>query len=171
MRQCQGNSLFLLPTTQKLHNTIEKASKDTQTLYTTKSLKEARKNIIVSVDRILQHDLVRENQLATEFVSTMEREMHTIKERFNTQMMSILGSKNGQDNELCYPSFKNKNRRLLRRDSRDTEDRIKSCYNWEIPCLHQIDRSSLEMKLVHELINEFIYNPFLINEFILLMNH
>ncbi len=29
MRQCQGNSLFLLPTTQKLHNSIEKASKDT----------------------------------------------------------------------------------------------------------------------------------------------
>jgi hypothetical protein len=25
MRQCQGNSLFLLPTTQKLHNSIEKA--------------------------------------------------------------------------------------------------------------------------------------------------
>ncbi len=50
MRQCQGNSLFLLPTTQKLHNSIEKASKDTQPLYTTKSLREARKNIIVSVN-------------------------------------------------------------------------------------------------------------------------
>jgi hypothetical protein len=50
------------------------------------------------------------------------------------------------------------------------EDRIKSCYNWKIPCLHQIDRSSLEMKLVHEPINEFIYNRFLINEFVLQMN-
>jgi hypothetical protein len=40
MRQCQGNSLFLSPTTQKLHNSIEKASKDTQTLYTTKILRE-----------------------------------------------------------------------------------------------------------------------------------
>ena len=58
MRQCQGNSLFLSPTTQKLHNSIEKASKDTQTLNTTKSLREARKNIIASVDHILQHDLV-----------------------------------------------------------------------------------------------------------------
>ena len=27
MRQCQGNSLFLSPTTQKLHNSIKKASK------------------------------------------------------------------------------------------------------------------------------------------------
>jgi hypothetical protein len=56
MRQCQGNSLFLLPATQKLHDSIEKGSKDTQALYTTKSLREARKNIIASVDHILQHD-------------------------------------------------------------------------------------------------------------------
>jgi hypothetical protein len=40
MKRCQGNSLFLLPTTQKLHNSNEKASKDTQPLYTTKSLRE-----------------------------------------------------------------------------------------------------------------------------------
>ncbi len=58
MSQCQGNSLFLLPTTQKLHDSIEKASTDTQPLYTTKSLTEARKNLIASVDHILQHDLV-----------------------------------------------------------------------------------------------------------------
>jgi hypothetical protein len=56
MRQCPGNSLFLSPTTQKLQHSIEKASKDTQTLYTTKSLREARKNIIALVDHILQHD-------------------------------------------------------------------------------------------------------------------
>ena len=56
MRQCQGNSLFLLPTTQKLHISIEKMSKDTQALCTTNSLREARKNIIASVDHILQHD-------------------------------------------------------------------------------------------------------------------
>ncbi len=107
MRLCQGNSLFHFPTTQKLHDSIEKASKDTQALNTTKTLREARKNIIASVDHILQHDLVQENPLAAEFVSTMEREMQNIKERFNTKMMSILGSKNGQDNELCCPSFKN----------------------------------------------------------------
>jgi hypothetical protein len=39
-------------------HSIEKVSKDTQALYTTKSLREARKNIIASVDHILQHDLV-----------------------------------------------------------------------------------------------------------------
>jgi hypothetical protein len=31
--------------TQKLHNSIEKASKDTQAVYTRKSLREARKNV------------------------------------------------------------------------------------------------------------------------------
>jgi hypothetical protein len=66
MRGCQGNSLFLLPTTQKLHDSIEKALKDTQALYTTKSLREAKKNIIASVDHILQDDLVQENPLAAE---------------------------------------------------------------------------------------------------------
>jgi hypothetical protein len=63
-----------------------------------------------------------------------------------------------------------KSRRLLIRDSRDMEDRIKSWYKWEIECLHHIDKSSLEMKLVHELIQEFIYNCSLIHEFMLLMN-
>jgi hypothetical protein len=113
MGQCQGNSLFLLPTTQKLHNSIEKASKDAQTLYTTKSLREARKNIIASVNHILQHDLVWENPIAAEFVSTMEKEMQNIKEYFNTKMMSILGSKIGRDNELCCPSFKNKKQKVI----------------------------------------------------------
>ncbi len=113
MRQCQGNPLFLSPTTQKLHNSIEKASKDPQTLYTTKSLREARKNIIALVDHILQHDLVWENPIAAEFVSTMEKVIQNTKERFNTKMMSILGSKIGQDNELCYPSFKNKKQKVI----------------------------------------------------------
>ncbi len=34
--------------------------------------------------------------------------MQNIIERFNTKIMLILESKNSQDNELCYPSFKNK---------------------------------------------------------------
>ncbi len=113
MRRCQENSLFLSPTTKKLHDSIEKASKYTQTLYTTNSSREARKNIIASVDHILQHDLVQENPIAAEFVSTMEKEMQNIKERFNNKIMSILGSKIGKDNELCYPSFKNKKQKVL----------------------------------------------------------
>jgi hypothetical protein len=113
MRRFQGNSLFLSLTTQQFHNSIEKALTDTQTLYTTKSLRETRKNIIALVDHILQHDLVWENPIAAEFVSTMEKEMQNIKECFNTKMMSILGSKIGRDNELCYPSFKNKKQKVI----------------------------------------------------------
>jgi hypothetical protein len=93
---------------QKLHNSIENASKDTQPLYTTKSLREAKKNIIASVDHILQHDLVQENPFAAEFVSTMEKEMQNIKEHFNTKMMLILGSKNGRGNKL-YNKLENRN--------------------------------------------------------------
>ena len=113
MRRCQGNSLFLSPSTWKLHDSIEKASKITQPLYTMKSLREGRKNIIASVDHILQHDLVWENPFVAEFVSTMEKEMQNIKECFNTKIMLILGSKNDRDNELCYSSFKNKKQTVI----------------------------------------------------------
>jgi hypothetical protein len=43
----------------------------------------------------------------------MGKEMQNIKVCFNTQMMSILGSKIGQDKELCYPSFKNKKYKVI----------------------------------------------------------
>ncbi len=83
MRRCQENSLFLSPTTKKLHNSIEKALNSTQTLYTTNSLREERKNIIASVDHILQHDFVREIPIAAEFISTLEKKVQNIKEHFN----------------------------------------------------------------------------------------
>ncbi len=125
----------------------------------------------MSVDHILQHDLVQENTIAAKFISTMEKEMQNIKECFNTKMMLILGSKNGAKTMNCVIHHsKIKNRQLLISDSRDTEDRIKSCYDWKNKCLHHIDRSSNKMKLVHELIKECIYNCFLINEFMQLMN-
>jgi hypothetical protein len=105
--------IFSFANNTKMHDSIEKASKNTQPLYTTKSLREARKNIIASVDHILQNDLVQENPFAAESVTTMEKEMQNITEGFNTKMMLILGSKNGQDNELCYPSFKNKKQMVI----------------------------------------------------------
>ncbi len=77
-----------------MHDSVEKASQDTQSLYTTKILREAGKNVIVSVDHILQHDLVRDNPFADEFVTTMEKEMQNIKKHFDTKMILILGLKN-----------------------------------------------------------------------------
>ncbi len=113
MRRCQENSLFLSPTTKKLHNSIEKAANSTQTLYTTNSLREVRKNIIASVDHILQHDFVLEIPITAEFVSTLENEVQNIKEHFNKKIMSIMGSKIGKDNELFFLSFKNKKQNVL----------------------------------------------------------
>jgi hypothetical protein len=131
MRQYQGNSFFLLPTTLKLHNSIEKASKDTQPLYITKSFREARKNIIASVDHILQHDLVQENPIEADFVSIMEKKMQNLKERFNTKMILIYGQRMAKTINCVIHHSKINNRELLIRDSRDMEDRIKSCYNWK----------------------------------------
>jgi hypothetical protein len=109
----KDNSLYLSPTIIKMHDILEKASIKSQQLYTTNSLREIRKNIIQLIDHILNHDLEYEDPLAARFVSEMEREMQDIKEQFNTQVLSLLGSKTGQNNELCFPSFNNKKRMVV----------------------------------------------------------
>jgi hypothetical protein len=96
-----------------MHDSLEKASVKSQPLYTTNSLRQTRKNIIQSIDHILNHDLVYEDPLAVRFVSEMEREMQDIKELFNTQILSLLGSRTGQNNELCFPPFNNKKRKVV----------------------------------------------------------
>ncbi len=70
-----------------MHNSIEKASNSTQTLYTTNSLREAWKNIIALVDHILQHDFIREIPIVAEFVSILEKEVQNIKEDFNKKII------------------------------------------------------------------------------------
>jgi hypothetical protein len=65
------------------------------------------------IDHILNHDLVWEDPLAARFVSEMEREMQDIKEQFNTQILSLLGSKSGQNKALCFPSFNNKKTKVV----------------------------------------------------------
>ncbi len=116
----KDNSLYLSPTTKKLHDSLEKPSIKSQQLYTTKSLRETRNNIIQSIDHILNHDLVWEDPLAARFVSEMEKEMQGIKEWFNTQNLSLLGSKTGQNKDLCFPSFNNKKRKVV-------DTRFKGC--------------------------------------------
>jgi hypothetical protein len=91
INRCKDNSLYLSPTTKKLHDSLEKASVKSQPLYTTNSLRQTRKNIIQSIDHILNHDVVREDPLEARFVKEIGREMQDIKERFNTQILSLLG--------------------------------------------------------------------------------
>ena len=79
---------FLSPATKSLHDSIEKANKESEFKYNARQLKEARKNIIETVDHILNNDLVKED--------------------FTKEVISIVGSRTGKDNELCFPSFKNK---------------------------------------------------------------
>jgi hypothetical protein len=65
------------------------------------------------MDHILSHDLVCENPAAATFVGTIERSMQEIKEEFNKVVLSIIGSNNGKDNEVCFPSYKNKKKKQV----------------------------------------------------------
>jgi hypothetical protein len=66
-----------------------------------------QKNIINSIDHILNHNLVCEHPDAANFVDVVERNMQEIKEEFNKAILSIFGSTIGKDNEVWFPSYKN----------------------------------------------------------------
>jgi hypothetical protein len=99
---------FLSPATKSLHDSIEKANKESELKYNARQLKEVRKNIIDTVDHILSSDLVQEYPSAAKYVAEIERKMQQIKEDFTKEVISIVGSKIGKNNELCFPSFQNK---------------------------------------------------------------
>ena len=80
----------------------------TEVVYNSWTLKEVQKNIIQSIDHILNHDLVCEHPAAANFVGTVERNIQEIKEELNKVVLSICGSNIGKDNEVCFPSYKNK---------------------------------------------------------------
>ncbi len=105
--------LFLSPATEKFHKSIDKATKLSAVVYNSETLKEVWKNIIQSMDHILNHDLVCEDPAAAAFVGTIERSMQEIKEEFNKVVLSIIGSNIGKDNEVCFPSYKNKKKKQV----------------------------------------------------------
>ncbi len=77
-------------------------------VYNSGKLKEWRKNIIQSIDHILNHDLVCEHPAAANFVSMVEQNTQENKEVFNEVVLSISESNIGKDKEVCFPSYKNK---------------------------------------------------------------
>ena len=81
--QFKDTGLFLSPATKKIQESIEKTTKLTEVVCNSRTLKEAQKNIIQSIDHILNHDLVCEHPAAANFVGTVERNMQEIKEEFN----------------------------------------------------------------------------------------
>jgi len=82
-----------------------------ENIYNTQKLKEVQKNINESIDHIQSHDLVCENPAADKFVAGVERKMQAIKEDFNKEVLSIIGLKIRKDNELCFQSYKNNNKK------------------------------------------------------------
>ncbi len=132
MRRCQENSLFPSPTTKKLHNSIEKASNSTQTLYITNSLRETRKNIIASVDLILQHDFVQENPIAAEFVSTLEKEVQNINSTSIKKLCLFWDLKLAKTMNYVIYHSRIRNKRFLISDSKDMEDRVNWCVIWSL---------------------------------------
>jgi hypothetical protein len=65
--------------TQKYNASIEKATKLSEVVYNSRTLKEVQKNIAESIDHILNHDLVCKNPAAANFVDMGERNMQEIK--------------------------------------------------------------------------------------------
>ncbi len=99
MSQFKDTFLFLSPATQKFHDSIEKATKMSEIVYDTQTLKEVWKYIIDSIDHIINHNLVCQHPAAAKFVAVIERKMQEIKEEFNKEVLSILGLNIGEDNE------------------------------------------------------------------------
>ncbi len=105
--------LFLSPATENFHKSIDKATKLSSVVNNSETLKEVHKNIIQSMDHILNHNSVCENPAAATFVGTIERSMQEIKGEFNKVVISINGSNIGKDNEVCFPSYKNKKKKQV----------------------------------------------------------
>ncbi len=111
--QLKDTGLFLSPATEKFHKSIDKATKLSAVVYNSETLKEVQKNIIQSMDHILNHNLLRENPAAAAFVGTIERSMQEIKEEFNKVVLSIIRSNIGKDNEVSFPSYNNKKKKQV----------------------------------------------------------
>jgi hypothetical protein len=91
MMQFKNTGLFLSPTTKQFMQSIEKASNSVQVLYNQEELKATRKNILLSVDLILGHDLVKEDPRAATFVTELDRKVQEVKEQFTKSILSIRG--------------------------------------------------------------------------------
>ena len=89
---------FLSPATKSLHDSIEKANKESEFKFNACQLKEARKDIIETVDHILNKDLVQEYPAAAKYVAEIKQKMQEIKEDFTKEVISIVGSTIGKDN-------------------------------------------------------------------------
>ncbi len=66
-----------------------------------------------SINYILNHNLVCEISAAANFVGMVERNMQEIQEESDKVVLSILGLNIGKDNEVYFPSYKNKKKKQV----------------------------------------------------------
>ncbi len=113
---------FFSPTTKELQRSIEKAASSAKIIYNTNDLRAARKNILQSVDHILNHKLVLENPQAAAFVLELERKVQDIKEEFTKSVHSITGTMNGNDGELTFPAFQSRKQKKVDKRSGNSQN-------------------------------------------------
>ncbi len=87
----KDTGLFLSPSTEKFHESIEKATKLSEVVYNSQKLKEVRKNIIQSIDHVLNHDLVCEHPAAANFVGMVEKKCRKLKKNLIRWSFQFLG--------------------------------------------------------------------------------
>ena len=109
---------FLSPATKSLHDSIEKANKESELKYNARQLKEIRKNIIDTMDHILSNDLVQEYPSAAKYVAEIEWKMQEIKEDFTKEVISIVGSKIGKNNDCVSPRSRIRLQNKCKKDTR-----------------------------------------------------
>ena len=71
MRFTNYTHSFLSPSTTQLHNSLEKAKQKSSIVYTTSNLRAIMKQVIESIDHILNHDLVLENHNIARYVDVI----------------------------------------------------------------------------------------------------
>jgi hypothetical protein len=74
----KDTGLFLSPAIENIYQSIDKATKLSAVVYNSQTLKKVQKNIIQSLDHIVDHNLVCENPAAATFVGTIEKSMPEI---------------------------------------------------------------------------------------------
>ncbi len=83
---------------QKKIMRVSKRQPSCQKWYTIHGNWRRSKNIIHSIDHILNHDLVCKHPAAANFVGMVERNMQETKEEFNKVVLLIFGTNIGRDN-------------------------------------------------------------------------
>ncbi len=119
MKRLKDNTLFLSPTTREFQNSFEKASNLVNHVYDKESLRNTCKNIIHSIDHILNHDLVKKDSRAAEFVTAMERQIQNLNKEFTKKNCQLLEQQMVEIMSSHFPLSEINELRLLRKGTRE----------------------------------------------------